>query len=138
MRRHARWTALFVMAGIAGLGQPITAEPQAEQVVEVAIKDFTFITKQSSLRLGIPTVIRIINQDAERHDFGSAMFEGIATRVEADGLIAYGRGVGGVMLDPKHDATIRFNMERPGSYTFACSIHPNMKGELLLLSAEAV
>jgi plastocyanin len=42
------------------------------------------------------------------------------------------------MLDPKRDAVIRFNMERPGRHTFRCSIHPNMKGELLLLSAEAV
>ena len=36
------------------------------------------------------------------------------------------------MLDPQRDAAIRFNLERPGRYTFRCSIHPNMKGELLL------
>jgi plastocyanin len=50
----------------------------------------------------------------------------------------YGRGLAGVMLDAKRDAVIRFNMERPGRHTFRCSIHPDMKGELLLLSAEAV
>jgi len=66
------------------------------------------------------------------------MFEGIPTKIEKDGVIVYGRGLGGVMLDPKRDATIRFNLERPGRYTFQCSIHQNMKGELLLLSAEAV
>jgi plastocyanin len=102
------------------------------------VKDFTFVTKQEVLRLGLPTVIKIVNKDNERHDFGSTMFEGLQARIERDGVIVYGRGLGGVMLDPKRDATIRFNMERPGRHTFRCSIHPNMKGELLLLSTEAV
>lgn len=131
-------TGLMVMTGLFWLGQAVPAVPQSEQVVEVVIKGFTFSTKQGSLRLGLPTVIKVANQDAERHDFGSTMFEGIPTKIEKDGVIAYGRGLGGVMLDPKRDAMIRFNMERPGSHTFRCSIHPNMKGELLLLSAEAV
>jgi hypothetical protein len=111
---------------------------QTEQVVEVTIKDFTFLTKQGVLHLGMPTVIKVKNEDAERHDFGSTMFEGIPTAVEKDGTIVYGRGIGGVYLDPKRDATIRFNMTRPGRHEFRCSIHPTMKGELLLLSVEAV
>ena len=117
------------------------AEPlfsQTEQVVEVTIKDFTFLTKQGVLHLGMPTVITVKNEDAERHDFGSMMFEGIPTAVEKDGTIVYGRGIGGVYLDPKRDATIRFSMTRPGKHEFRCSIHPQMKGELLLLSVEAV
>jgi plastocyanin len=123
---------------VSGLSTALQVESQSEQVVEVVIKDSTFITKQQVLRLGLPTVINIVNKDGERHDFGSSMFEGIPAKIEKDGVIVYGRGLGGVMLDPKRDATIRFNMERPGRHTFRCSIHPNMKGELLLLSAEAV
>ncbi|MEQ1680689.1 MAG: hypothetical protein ABL950_08815 [Nitrospira sp.] len=111
---------------------------QSEQVVDVTIKDFRFVTKQSPLRLGFPTVIKVRNDDAERHDFSSTMFEGIPTQIERDGAIVYGRGVGGVLLDPKQDATIRFDMTRPGRHVFRCSIHPTMSGELLLLSAEAV
>ncbi|RPH77862.1 MAG: hypothetical protein EHM80_11620 [Nitrospiraceae bacterium] len=111
---------------------------QSEQIVEVTIKDFKFVTKQGVLRLGFPSVIQVRNEDAERHDFGSTMFEGLPTQVEKDGVIVYGRGIGGVFLDPKRDAAIRFNMSRPGKHEFRCSIHPNMKGELLLLSAEAV
>ncbi len=111
---------------------------QSEQVVEVTIKDFRFVTKQGTLRLGFPTVIKLRNEDAERHDFGSTMFEGLPTQVEKDGVIVYGRGVGGVFLDPKRDAAIRFDMSRPGRHEFRCSIHPHMSGELLLLSAEAV
>ncbi len=111
---------------------------QSEQVVDVTIKDSRFVTKQSPLRLGFPTAINVRNEDAERHDFSSTMFEGIPTQVEKDGVIVYGRGVGGVYLDPKQGATIRFDMTRPGRHIFRCSIHPTMSGELLLLSAEAV
>lgn len=140
MRHRRSWAGGIAIAvmGAVGLGSGIPAESQSEQVVEVVIKDFSFITKQGPLRLGLPTVIKITNQDSERHDFGSTMFEGLPTKIEKDGVIVYGRGVGGVMLDPKRDATIRFNMERPGRHEFRCSIHANMKGELLLLSAEAV
>ena len=111
---------------------------QSEQVVEVTIKDFKFVTKQGPLRLGLPSVIKVRNEDVERHDFGSTMFEGIPTQIERDGAIVYGRGLSGVFLDPKRDVAIRFNMTRPGRHEFRCSIHPNMKGELLLLSVEAV
>lgn len=140
MTRRWSWAGSIMIAvmGIVVLGGSVPVESQPEQVVEVVIKNFTFVTKQSPLRLGMPTVIKITNEDAERHDFGSTMFEGIPTKIEDDGVIVYGRGVGGVMLDPKRDAAIRFNMERPGRHAFRCSIHPNMKGELLLLSAEAV
>lgn len=111
---------------------------QSEQVVEVTIKDFRFVTKQPTLRLGSPTMIIIHNDDKERHDFGSTMFEGIPTQIEKDGVVVYGRGIGGVYVDPKRDATIRFDLSRPGRHEFRCSIHPNMTGELLLLSVEAV
>lgn len=112
--------------------------PQSEQVVEVTIKDFKFMTKQGTLRLGVPTVIKVKNEDAERHDFGSTMFEGIPAQVERDGLVVYGRGLGGLFLDAKREAAIRFNMSRPGRHEFRCSIHPTMTGELLLLNVEAV
>ena len=139
-QKAQQWGWVLVLAVTCGFwweaAGPVLA--QSEQVVEVTIKDFKFVTKQGVLRLGFPTVIKVRNEDAERHDFGSPMFEGIPTQVEKDGVIVYGRGLGGVFLDPKRDAAIRFNMSRPGRYEFRCSIHPNMTGELLLLSAEAV
>jgi plastocyanin len=111
---------------------------QSEQVVEVTIKDYKFVTKQGPLRLGLPTVIKVRNEDAERHDFGSTMFEGLSVKIEKDGVIVYGRGVGGVFLDPKREAAIRFDLTRPGRHEFRCSIHPTMSGELLIMSTEAV
>ena len=132
-----RFGMVFTMACLAWMyGAALLA--QSEQVVDVTIKDFRFVTKQSPLRLGFPTVINVRNEDAERHDFSSTMFEGIPTQIEKNGVIVYGRGVGGVFLDAKQSATIRFDMTRPGRHVFRCSIHPTMSGELLLLSAEAV
>ena len=93
---------------------------------------------QVPLRLGVPTVITIVNNDVERHDFGSSMFEGVPTQVESVGIISYGRGIAGVLIDPKRTTEIRFTMDKPGRHEFRCSIHPQMKGEILLLSVEAV
>lgn len=142
MKHHKtqRWGWVLVLAITGGFWGQMEGPglSQTEQVVEVTIKDFKFVAKQGVLRLGFPTVIKVKNEDAERHDFGSTMFEGLPTQVEKDGVTVHGRGVGGVFLDPKRDATIRFNMTRPDRYEFRCSIHPNMTGELLLLSAEAV
>lgn len=132
------WCLMLGLTLAVGWNQAGFLFAQSEQVVEVTIKDFKFVTKQGTLRLGFPTVIKVRNEDVERHDFGSTMFDGVPTQVEKDGVIVYGRSLGGVFLDPKRDASIRFNMSRPGRHEFRCSIHPNMSGELLLLSAEAV
>ena len=136
--RLSRWIGMIVIAGGVALNGILQAGAQMEQRVEVTIKDFAFVTKQVPLHLGLPTVIVIRNSDAERHDFGSTMFEGIPTVVENGGVLSYGRGLNGVMLDAQREATIRFTMQRPGRHEFRCSIHPTMKGELLLLSVEAV
>ncbi len=136
--RPSRWIGVAVLAAGVAVSGFLLAGAQMEQRVEVTIKDFKFVTKQVPLRLGAPTVIVIRNEDGERHDFGSTMFEGIPTVVENGGVLSYGRGINGVMLDAKRETTIRFTMERPGRHEFKCSIHPNMKGELLLLSVEAV
>lgn len=137
-RRAWGWVMVLGVTWALWGGVDLPLWSQSEQVVDVTIKDFKFVTKQGPLRLGLPTVIRVRNEDAERHDFGSTMFEGIPTQIEKDGVIVYGRGVGGVYLDAKRDAALRFNMTRPGRHEFRCSIHPNMSGELLLLSVEAV
>ncbi|MGA6828730.1 hypothetical protein ACO9S2_14110 [Nitrospira sp. NS4] len=137
-RQSLRWAMGLSVAWALWGGVDLPLWSQPEQVVEVTIKDFKFVTKQGTLRLGVPTVIRVKNEDSERHDFGSTMFEGIPTQVERDGVVVYGPGLGGVFLDAKREAAIRFNMSRPGRHEFRCSIHPNMTGELLMLNVEAV
>ena len=129
---HLALAAFIVSVGITPSGS------QTTQQIEITIKDFTFVTKQVPLHLGVPSIITIRNADKERHDFGSAMFDGVPTQIESGHAISYGKGIGGVFLDPKGEATIRFTMDRPGRHEFKCSIHPGMKGEILLLNVEAV
>jgi len=140
--RRRSWAICFsLMVGLPGVvcwDSGNLGLAQSEQVVEVTIKDFKFVTKQGPLRLGVPTVIKVRNEDAERHDFSSTMFEGLPAKIERDGVIVYGRGLSGVFLDPQREAIVRFDMSRPGRHEFRCTIHSAMNGELLILSTEAV
>ena len=127
---------LFTMTIGVTLIPQVTA--QSEQVVVVSIKDFAFQATQMPLQLHMPTVIHVTNNDDIRHDFGSEIFRGTYTQVEAPGAITYGRDIGGVFVEPNGSLSIRFSIERPGRYEFQCSIHPKMKGEILLMSAGSV
>ncbi len=124
--------ACVLMMGVA----QVSAQP--EQHVEVSIKDYTFRTTQMPLQLNAATVIHVKNEDNVRHDFGSTIFHNSPTRVESSGVITYGDNIGGAFVDPGRDVTFRFVIERPGRYQFQCSIHTEMKGEILLLSVGAV
>ncbi len=132
-----RLLRLLMVAGLL-TGLLVPAGAQTEQVVEVTIKDSTFLTKQGPLQLNVPTLILVRNEDKIRHDFGSTMFQRTMTRAEIGGVIPYGRGIDGVYLDPGKEVSLRFTIERPGRFEFRCSIHPQMKGELLLLTAGTV
>jgi plastocyanin len=139
LTRRAGRSLRPIMIGLGlfvGLLTPVGAE--TEQVVEVTIKNNTFITKQVPLQLNVPTLIIVSNEDSIRHDFGSSMFQNSLTRVENEGVIPYGRGLDGVYLDGGSEASIRFTIERPGRFEFRCSIHPEMKGEMLLMTAGTV
>ena len=136
--QRARWRRRLACAFVLALTFAPQAGGQTEQVVEVTIKDFAFITKQVPLQLNVPTLITIQNEDNVRHGFASAVFQRSMTKVESNGVISYGRGIEGVTLDPHQNVAIRFTIENPGRYEFRCSIHPTMKGELLLLNVGAV
>jgi plastocyanin len=133
----SRWLGNLTLGACAAMSLA-QADAQTEQRVEVRIRDFTFIASQAPLMLNAPAVIAIRNEDGERHNFESPIFQGIATEVETGGVITYGRGIGGVFVEPNASAAIRFTVKRPGRYEFKCTIHPNMRGELLLLNIQAV
>ncbi len=125
--------ALFV--GTFCIGGFPSALAQPEQQIVVTIRNYTFETTQMPLQLHVPTVIHLRNTDDVRHDFGSEIFEGSYTQVEAQYAISYGQGIGGVFIEPGGEVAIRFTMDKPGRYQFKCSIHEGMEGEILLMSA---
>ena len=114
------------------------ADVAQEQRIEIIIRDSTFLlTKPAPIRLGLPTVIVLRNEDIVRHGFTSPMLFGLLVHGEGEGIASYGKGVEGFYVDPRKTLVIRFTTERPGSYNFRCDLHPQMKGEFLMLDVPA-
>ncbi|MCA9454792.1 MAG: hypothetical protein KC587_11775 [Nitrospira sp.] len=136
-------TCLFRRAWILSIGVYLLAgmsSPSAQLVQEVivTIEGYTFQTTQMPLQLDTETIIYIANKDTVRHDFGSDMFLNTLTHVDSHGVVTYGKGVEGVLLEPGQEASIRLMLNHSGRFQFQCSIHKEMKGEILLLTVDAV
>jgi hypothetical protein len=136
--------ALVVFAGLALFqAGPVKAtdapDVAQEQRIEIVIRESTFLlTKPAPIRLGLPTIIVLRNEDIIRHGFTSPMLFGLLVHAEGEGIASYGKGVEGFYVDPGKTLVIRFTTERPGSYSFRCDLHPQMKGEFLMLDVPAV
>jgi plastocyanin len=129
---------IFVLAASL-LAVPLTpATGQTEQKVEVTIKDSSFVSTGVTLLPGVPIMVTIVNKDKIRHDFSSVVLQGHLTQVEGNGVITHGQGIEGAYLEAGRDAVIRFTTERPGRFEFRCTIHPTMRGELLVMNVGAV
>ncbi len=115
-------------------GPVLPVETAQEQRIEIIIRNFEFVlTQPTPVRMALPTVIILRNQDIVRHGFTSPILIGLGLHGEGEGIAAYGKGVEGFYVDPGKTLVIRFVTERPGNYTFRCDLHPKMKGELYLL-----
>ena len=124
--------------GILLVGGIVLSNAQSQQEVNVTIEGYKFQTSQMPLQLHTDTVIRVKNLDNVRHDFGSQMFLNTLTHVESNGVVTYGKGVEGAYVDPGKEASFRLTLEQTGRFQFQCSIHQDMKGEILLLVVDAV
>ena len=115
-----------------------TKAAQQEQRVEIVIRTYEFqLTQPAPIRLHMPTIIILRNQDIVRHGFASPMLMQLMVQGEGEGVAAYGKGVEGFYVDPGQTLVIRFVPERPGKYSFHCDLHPKMTGELYLLEIPA-
>ena len=134
------WSKHFRTYLLVGFFLALTLTPasgQSEQKVEVTIKDSAFMSTGVTLLPGLPIMVTIVNKDQIRHDFSSVVLQGHLTQVEGNGVIVHGQGIEGAYLEPGKNATIRFTTERPGRFEFRCTIHPTMRGELLLMNVGA-
>ena len=128
----------ILILGILLVGGIQFSNAQSQQEVNVTIEGYKFLTSQMPLQLHTDTIIRVKNLDNVRHDFGSQMFLNTLTHVESDGVVTYGKGIEGAYLDPGQEASFRLTLDHPGRFQFQCSIHQDMKGEILLLIVDAV
>lgn len=135
---------LIALAGLTLVnGRPGTAADAPmmaqEQRIDIVIRDSTFmLTKPSPVRPGLPAVIVLRNEDEIRHGFTSSMLYGLLVHAEGEGVVSYGKGLEGFYVDPKKTLTVRFTMQTAGKYSFRCDLHPQMKGEFLMLDVQAV
>ena len=137
--RECLFRGFWVLSiGFFLLGGMSPTRAQSLQEVIVTIEGYTFQTTQMPLQLDTETIIYITNKDTVRHDFGSDMFLNTLTYVESKGVVTYGKGVEGVYLEPGQEASIRLMLNHSGRFQFQCSIHKEMKGEILLLTVDAV
>ena len=88
--------------------------------------------------LNAPAVSAIRHEDGVGDNSASPSFQAIERQVATGGVLTYGRGIGGVLGDPNAGMALRFTVKRPGRYEFKSMIHPDMRGELLLLNTQAV
>lgn len=136
-QRRARRIGILIL-GIFLVGGTLLSHAQSQQEVNVTIQGYKFQTNQMPLQLHADTIIRVKNMDNVRHDFGSQMFLNTLTHVDSNGVVTYGKGVEGAFLDPGKEASFRLTLDQVGRFKFQCSIHPDMKGEILLLIIDAV
>jgi len=140
-RRNIR-TRIFILIGVTvflflatDFSVSMAAEPAK---VEIVIRDYTFEFQGGALRPNEPGTIVIKNRDKVQHGFTSPFLQEQDVQVESAGGVAYGKGISGVYINPGETLRIHFIPNRSGSFQFRCDLHPNMKGELLLLSVQGV
>ena len=112
MSRHAISRAFIVplSAAIIMLASDLAATPAADANT-IVLEHFHFAPVSLTVTAG--TTVRWENRDEEPH-----------TVVSDDGLFRSG-GLG-------QDDVFTFKFDRPGTYKFLCSIHPQMIGTILV------
>jgi plastocyanin len=123
------------VGAVAALHLPAgPASAQQSNTLDVTIRNSTFEFKGMVLKPNQPAVIVLKNLDKITHGFMSTLLGQQEVEIESKGATTYGKGIRGLHINPGETATIRFIPMKPGRYSFECDIHPNMKGEILLLS----
>ena len=127
-------TPLLILDGwLFNLAQAVEVE------IELTIRQSQYFkTKWAPPPENSSVVLTIKNEDDIRHGFTSQLFQDLLVRTLSDGVQVYGKGIGGLYLDPGATIQLRFQVLRPGDYEFNCDLHPTMRGELLLLHVDVV
>ncbi len=138
--RGMRWGAFtaLALAGWSVTGAMPSAASGVdlgqEARIEISIRDSKYVrTKMQPVRVGMPVLFVIHNEDAVRHGFISPLFSGRSVRGEGEGIEAFGTGIEGFHLDPGKTLMIRLTPDQQGKITFRCDLHPDLEGELYLL-----
>ena len=129
-------TAVAAGAVLMGTWSPAAGD-EPHQTVDITIHDSAFKVETRVLRLQAPIRIVLHNTDKIEHGFTSPGLAEVDVRVEAHGVVTYGRGIKGLYVGPGEEASIIFEPHNAGALKFRCDLHPQMKGELAVLTIGA-
>jgi hypothetical protein len=128
------WVLIF--SGFSAYSADNTDQPIG--VVKVNIRNYTFEFHGGILKPDQAATIVVHNQDKITHGFTSTFLEEFNVQVESNGITTLGKGIKGVHIDSGKTVQIHFLPNRNGRFSFRCDLHPNMKGELLILSIDSI
>ncbi len=117
---------------------PSFLKAQGTGEIKIVIRNTAYEFSGGIVKPDQPVTIFLQNMDNIEHGFTSKLMEEFSVEVETPGVLTFGRGIKGVHIKPGEKIQIHFTPSRPGSFNFQCDIHPSMKGELFVLSVEAI
>lgn len=117
---------------------PSFLKAQGTGEIRIVIRNKTYEFSGGIVKPDQPVTILLQNMDNTEHGFTSKLMEEFSIEVETAGATTFGKGIKGVHIKPGEKVRIHFTPSMPGSFNFQCDIHPSMKGELFVLSVEAV
>ena len=141
-RDRIRFVSIALAVGaMLGMGMVASAVSAAEPTkkIEIIAKDKEWKVSGYTLK-DSPTEIVVRNEDTVTHGFNSSLFKDVKVTVEGDGYLAKGKGPNVYRVDPGKKMTLHFSKPEPDTnegsdtYSFWCDMHPNMKGEMFILS----
>jgi hypothetical protein len=110
--------------------------------IEIIMQDRGFHVKGHSLPDSL-TAIALRNEDTETHGFSSPLFKDVVIRTEGDAIEVKKNGIRSYHVPAGKTATLYFTqmsrvdpstgIRETKQYPFRCDIHPNMKGEFLVV-----
>lgn len=110
--------------------------------IEIIMQDQGYHVKGHSLPDTL-TAIVLRNQDTETHGFSSPSFKDMVIRTEGDAKEVKTKGIRSYHVPAGKTATLYFTqasrvdpstgIRETSQYPFKCDIHPNMKGEFLVI-----
>ncbi len=117
---------------------PSFLKAQGSREIKIVIRNTAYEFSGGIVKPDQPVTIFLQNMDNIEHGFTSKLMEEFSVEVETSGVLTFGRGIRGVHIKPGEKVQIHFTPSRSGSFNFQCDIHPSMKGEIFVLSVEAI
>jgi plastocyanin len=122
-----------------GMVPPAARAEEPTKKIEIVAKDKEWKVSGYTLK-DEPTEIVVRNEDTITHGFNSSLFKDAKVTVEGDGQLAKGKGPNVYRVDPGKTMILHFTKPSTGAdegsktYAFWCDLHPNMKGEMFVVS----